>query len=117
LVLPGISVVFEPDKDFYTPGEKIGIWVQISDPKTDQPISKATIKAWVSFRETLPGAAPVKGPKDTPAVQLKESTKKPGYYKGALPAPIVEGYYNVMASVKVVHKPQINLSELVVVEK
>jgi hypothetical protein len=48
---------------------------------------------------------------------LKESEKKPGYYKGALPAPAVEGYYNVMASVKVVHKPQMNLSELVVVEK
>ena len=117
LFLPDISVVFEPDKDFYTPSEKISVWVQISDPKTDQPISKVTVKAWLSFREGLPGAAAVKGPENSAAVRLKESKTKPGYYEGVLPAPAVEGYYNVVASVKVVQKPQMNLSELVVVEK
>jgi pimeloyl-ACP methyl ester carboxylesterase len=117
LFLPGISVVFEPDKDFYTPGEKIGVWVQISDPKTDQPISKATVKAWVSFREALPGAAEVKEPEEPAVKRLKESKTKPGYYSGTLLAPAVEGYYDVTASVKVVQKPQMNLSELVVVEK
>ncbi len=110
LFLPDISVVFEPDKDFYTPGEKIGVWMQISDPQTGQPIREATVKAWVSFRQALPGAAGVKGPEDFPSVRLKERKTKPGYYKGALPAPTVEGYYNVVASVKVVQQPQMNFS-------
>jgi pimeloyl-ACP methyl ester carboxylesterase len=115
--MPGISVVFEPDKNFYTPGEKISVWVQISNPKTDRPISKANVKAWVSFREVLPGAAEVIRPKDSIAIRLKERKTKPGYYRGALPAPIIEGYYNVVASVEVNQMPQLNLSELVVVEK
>jgi hypothetical protein len=91
--------------------------MQISDPQTGQPLRKATVKAWVSFRQALPGAAVVKGPEDSTALRLKERKTKPGYYEGALPAPTLEGYYNVLASVKVVQKPQVNLSELVVVEK
>ena len=117
LIRPDISVVFEPDKDFYTPGEKIKVWVQLSDPKTGQPFRKATVKTWVSFRDALPGAAPVKRPEDFIAVRLKESKSKPGYYTGAVPAPTQEGYYDVIASVKVEHISQINLSELIVVEK
>ena len=117
LIRPDISVVFEPDKDFYTPGEKIKVWVQLSDPKTGQPFRKATVKTWVSFRDALPGAAPVKRPEDSIAVRLKESKSKPGYYTGAVPAPTQEGYYDVIASVKVEHISQINLSELIVVEK
>jgi pimeloyl-ACP methyl ester carboxylesterase len=117
LFLPDISVVFEPDKDFYTPGEKMSVWMQISDPKTGQPLSKVTVKAWVSFREALPGLAVKKRPDDSVAVRLKESKTKAGYYENVLTAPAVEGYYDVVASLKVVQKPQMNLTELVVVEK
>lgn len=113
----GISVIFEPEKDFYTPDEKVGVWVQISDQKTENPISGAMVKAWTSFREMLPGASEVIRPEDSIAIRLKERKTKPGYYQGTLPAPRVEGYYDVVASVQLILRPPLNLSELIVVEK
>jgi pimeloyl-ACP methyl ester carboxylesterase len=112
-----ISVVFEPEKDFYTPDEMIGVWVQISDQRAENPISGASVKAWTSFRQTLPGIAEMTKPKDPAAIQLKEDKAKSGYYQGTLPAPGVEGYFNVVASVKLPRRPLLNLSELIVVEK
>jgi hypothetical protein len=59
----------------------------------------------------------VSRPEDSEAIRLKEHKTKPGYYKGTLPAPVVEGYYDVVTSVKLLQRPPLNLSELIVVEK
>ncbi len=116
LFLPDFTAVFEPDGTFFKPGDPVHVWAQLSNPLTNKPISKAAVKAWISFRQPLPGAAGA-GPQDSEPVKLKESAKKKGFYEATLTAPAEEGYFQVMASVKLVNKPQVNLKELIVVEK
>ena len=121
IFLPDFSAVFEPDGSFFAPGDPIRVWAQISTPATDKapekPISKAAVKAWFVYRQPLPGSPDGAVPANSVPVKLVESKKRKGFYEATLPAPAENGYYDVMASVKIVKKPQVNLKELIVIEK
>ncbi len=119
IFLPDFSVIFEPDGSFFAPGDPVHVWAKINTNGSDEsekPISKATVKAWFVFRQPLPGSPAGAVPADTAPVKLVESKKRKGYYEATLPAPAENGYYDVIASVKIVKKPQINLKELIVIE-
>jgi hypothetical protein len=116
LSLPDLSVTFEPQQDFYAPGEAIGVWAELTDPRIGQPIRKATVKAWLAFRQPLPGSEDVQPPEAAEPVRLVELAEKPGRYEASLVAPAVEGYYTVHASIQRAGKPLLKMEELVVVE-
>lgn len=118
ILLPDFSAVFEPEGSFFAPGDPIHVWAQLENPETNKPISRAAVKAWITYRQALPGAAETGTvPAETLPVKLVESKKRKGFYEAVLTAPDMEGYYDVMASVKIVKKPQMNLKELISVEK
>jgi pimeloyl-ACP methyl ester carboxylesterase len=112
--LPDYNIVFEPNKDFYTPGEAIQAWAQVESD--EGPISEADVKAQLVFREPLPGSAVAAPPSDSGWVRLRPSKQIPGRYEASLSAPLVEGYYRLVAKVKVPKGPGAELEELIVVE-
>jgi hypothetical protein len=116
IYLPDFSVVFEPEKDFYTPGEMIHTWARLSDPNTGGPIQDADVKMKLSFREALPGSEEVASPPVSGEIRLEENEQSAGRYEGSVAAPAVEGYYQLEATIKRVNKPLVHVTELVVVE-
>lgn len=115
IYLPDFAIVFEQDQDFYAPGEPVKAWAQLSDPSTGKGISDAGVKMQLIFRESLPGQIVTTRPAPTDAYRLEE-TSIAGRFEGSLPAPTVEGYYTLRATVKLVRMPRVALDELVVIE-
>jgi hypothetical protein len=118
--LPDVTIVFEPERDIYAPGEEMLVWAEITRPGAGRPYQRASISAWLTYREHLPGvplspegAAP---PAPTRPVRLLQRKDQPGRYEARFPAPAVEGYYLLHASVKLVNRPAVEMEELVSVE-
>jgi Lecithin:cholesterol acyltransferase len=116
LYTPEYSILFNPDRDFYTPNEDLMAWAEIKDTK-GKPVSKATVKARLSFREPLPGSEGTVAPAESEEVRLRERKENSGRYEAILKVPDVEGYYRLSASIKLVGKPTVTLEELVAVEQ
>lgn len=110
-------LIFEPDKDVYDPGETVGLWATIHGTGEGQPpVSRASIKAQLVWRQALPGLAePVQQPAPI-QIELNERPDQPGRYEGALEAPLLEGYYQIQARIAIPGQRSIALEELIAVE-
>ncbi len=115
LTLLDYSITFEPDKDFYSPGETIQAWAQLATDE-GEPIDEADVKVRLVFREPLPGSTVAAAPPDTAWVRLKPNPEIKGRFEASLPAPEVEGYYRLVATVALPRKPSATLEELIAVE-
>ena len=116
LYTPDFSIIFNPDRDFYAPNDDLLAWAEIKDGQ-GKPISKVTVKGRLSFREPLPGSEGVIASVEGEEVRLRELQDNPGRYEAVLKVPAEEGYYRLIASVKLVGKPTVTLEELVAVER
>lgn len=127
--------VEEGHKDFYNPGQTVRLWAEIhkreavaapqaeSTAAADErwlPVTDAQIRVNLKWRQPLPGernpAVKVELPKDLPEIYLRKSEETRGRYEGRVAAPLVEGYYEVRATVSVTGEPTLRLTELIAVE-
>jgi pimeloyl-ACP methyl ester carboxylesterase len=108
------NIVFEPDKDFYTPSEAIKVWAQIESD--EGPVSEADVKAQLVFRQPLPGSTVAIPPSPSAWIRLRPSKQIPGRYEAVLPNLTAEGYYRIVAKFKVPKKLGTELEELIIVE-
>jgi pimeloyl-ACP methyl ester carboxylesterase len=109
-------VVFEPERDVYSPGEAISVWAEVSSLDGLTPVTEADVKARLAFHSALPGAEGVAPAAEADEVRLRPDRDVPGRYEAQLKAPEVEGYYRLEGRVKIVGEPQIVLEELLSVE-
>lgn len=117
LVTERLTIVFEPEKDVYEPGEIIHLSATIQE-QNGQPVSGAQLEVQLRWRQPLPGQTA------TPQLNLSktrlwESDETPGRYDSDdedFIAPETEGYYTLKATVQVVGEPTVTLDELIIVE-
>ncbi len=112
---PDFSIIFNPERGYCGPGEELSAWAEIKDAE-GKPISKATVRAALIFRQKLPGSEDDPAPVASEPVRLRERRDQPGRYEGVVTVPGVEGYYDLQGSIKVPRKPTVMLNELVLVE-
>ena len=118
LVTERLTIVFEPDKDVYSPGEAIQCWATIHRVNENEasPVSGAIIEVQPVWHQALPGGGQASAAAKVPKANLWESEQTPGRYEGSLSAPPNEGYYQLKATVRVVGEPTVGLEELIAVE-
>ncbi len=117
LTTSNLTIMFEPDRDVYHPGEPIHLRATVHrNPPDASPVSTARIAAQLAWREALPGAGQVTPPQNLPKVPLWESEAAPGNYEGSLAAPPLEGYYRLVVTVLAEGEAGVQLEELVAVE-
>jgi len=117
LITERLTIVFNPDRDVYSPGEVIKLWATVHENKESlPPVSRASITVQLRWREALPGAQQVVPPQDLPETRLPEIKTTPGRYEGSLVAPTTDGYYQLRATVKPVGERVVILEELIAVE-
>lgn len=120
LTTPELSVLFEPDRDSYAPGEPIILSAQVLGAEDEagqrQPVEGAVIKAKLSWQEPLPADEPPPSMVRPVGGRLSPAAE-PGRYTGQLQAPEQEGYYQLTAVVDVVGQAPIVLSELILIEE
>lgn len=113
-----LAVVFEPAQEVVATAEPFGVWATIErNAEQPDPISGATVRVEMRWRQPLPGNPPGQAPASLPA-SLPKSTLtevRPGRYEGQLIAPDAPGYYQLRASVWAGDE-RVALEELVVVE-
>ncbi len=111
-----LTISFEPDRDFYAPGELINMRATLHRKRDDSPVSDATINAQLIWRQALPGSIQT-APSANPPMTRLSASRRAGDYAGSLAAPQAEGYYRLQALVKVPAEPTpIQLEELIAVE-
>jgi pimeloyl-ACP methyl ester carboxylesterase len=111
-----LTIVFNPDRDVYGPGEEIKLLARVRRSRDDAPVSGARIESQLVWERPLP-AAPGQAPdRPVPAARLEESEEEAGSYAGGLRAPQQEGYYRLRAVVNVTGEPPTVLEELIAVE-
>jgi hypothetical protein len=112
-----LTIVFEPDKDTYSPHETVGLWATIQTNDLDEfPVPNAEIEARLVWQISLPGdPEPANPPADLPAVTLREVNGTPGRYEATVIAPSAEGYYRVEATVRSGNE-RVELTEIIAVE-
>ena len=112
-----LTILFEPDRDVYSPGDQIRLWASVNDnPPGAAAVSGAQIQAELVWRQPLPGAEPRVGPAAGRSIMLAESESVPGRYEGVLNAPAAEGYYDLRATVEIIGEAVLELRELVAVD-
>jgi pimeloyl-ACP methyl ester carboxylesterase len=111
-----LQVQFEPDKDVYSPGEDIQVWVTVQNVRQNTPVSGARVEVQLTWREALPGSDTAAPPGALSRERLSERASTPGRYEGRLPAPDGEGYYQLQAIVEVAAHMPVLLEELLLVE-
>lgn len=116
LMTEQLSVIFEPDKDVYSPGESINLWATIQSNKDNSAISDASIQVKTEWLNPLPATEIVEPRKKISIiVRLEESDETTGRYEGSLDVPETEGYYRLTASVNV-QGASLLLQEIIAVE-
>ncbi len=118
LVTERLTIVFEPEKDVFAPGEIIDLWAIIQE-QNGQAVSGAKIEVQLLWRQPLPGQKPVTPPPNLPKTRLWESEATSGRYESVdedFVAPETEGYYTLQATVQVVGELAVTLDELIIVE-
>lgn len=117
LVTERLTIVFEPDKDVYSPGETIQCWATVhrNDESTSH-VSNANIEVQLFWHQALPAAAQRQHPQHLLKADLWESEETPGCYEGSLAAPLDEGYYKLKATVRIISEPTVALEELIAIE-
>jgi pimeloyl-ACP methyl ester carboxylesterase len=112
-----LTILFEPDKDTYVPGEPIHVWATVHENESGAPFTGASIRAQLVWRAALPGSsasAPTQPLHSDASLSLVESA---GRYEASLAAPQTEGYYQLRATVKAVGEPTVVLEELIAVDE
>jgi hypothetical protein len=109
-------IIFESERDVYSPGEDILVWAQLSSLDGSTPVTEADVKASLAFHSALPGAEDVAALPEAAETRLRPDKDVPGRYEARLKAPDVEGYYRLKGRVKIVGEPQVLLEELLSVE-
>jgi hypothetical protein len=126
------TIVFNPGKNAYRPGETISLIASVTQNANaltrehstaqasrvgarQQPFPAATIFAELEWVQALPGSAPVDAPKKLPDTQLTQAA--PGQFQGQLVAPDIEGYYRVRGTVMFPDAPELTLDEIIAVER
>lgn len=113
-----LKVVFEPDREdhVYSTKETVGLWATVETlGESPGPVTGASINVQPVWHEALPGSTATRPEKNPPPVRLMRSTTIQGRYEGAFAAPEAEGYYRLLATVKV-KGPPLTLEELIIVE-
>jgi hypothetical protein len=115
-----LSVLFEPDRDLYAPGEIIDLMAQVLGAEDETghrpPVEEATIEVQLAWQGALPGDEPPSSAAGSVGGWLSPGVE-PGGYTGQLQAPEQEGYYQLTATVEAMGAVPITLSELIVVER
>lgn len=117
--LPRLSVLFEPDRDVYAPGEAIDMVATVSGPEDEtgerSPIETASIQTELVWKRALPGDDVVPERRVADRMRLLPNGAA-GTYMGRLEAPAREGYYDLNAVVSVPGQPAVELSEILLIE-
>lgn len=114
---PEMAVEFLPDKDVYSPGERIFVWAEVTKPGGKLPVGKAAVQVRLEWAEALPGAESVAmaaAPGDLPEIALQKV--RATRFEGELLAPQAPGYYRLLASVTAPDVKPVELEELILVE-
>lgn len=111
-----LTIIFEPDQDVYSPGERINLWARIQSNKDKSAISDASIQVQLEWVEPLPATERVESLQIIPIVRLEESDEIAGRYEGSLDAPQTEGYYRLKAVVNVQGESSLLLEEIIAIE-
>jgi pimeloyl-ACP methyl ester carboxylesterase len=117
LVTSRQTIVFEPEQDFYAPGETIDLWMSIHDNESQEPVSEASIRVALDWVRPLPGEEPVAAAGSSQETRLWESEATAGRYEGSFEAPETEGYYRLTAIAEIPTGPSVQLTELIAIEK
>jgi hypothetical protein len=118
LITERLTIVFEPEKDTYNPGETINVWATIHDAAR-KPISGARVETRLIWRQALPGEAHVTSSQTLPKTRMWEEDGAPGRYRcddEDFVAPEIEGYYSLQTTVQALGEPAVMLEELILVE-
>jgi len=119
LATPALQVLFDADRDSYSPAETIAASVQVLGPEDQEghrrPIKTAEITAKLVWEGPLPGADETRTRPRSARTRLVETDA--GQYRGRLRAPRAEGYYRLTAEVKTLEQVPVTLSELITVEE
>jgi len=119
LATPILQVLFDVERDSYSPAEAIGLTVQVAGPPDEggqrHPVSRAEVTAKLGWEGPLPGGGEEQAPPHPRRVRLV--ALEPGRYRGQLRAPRVEGYYRLTAIVTALGQAPVSLTELVTVEE
>ena len=109
------TILFNPDKNHYRPGETISIRAAVTDNAAGQPYAAATLFAELIWIQSLPGSANMDAPKKLPDTQLMQTNA--GTFEGQLVAPDAEGYYALRGTVMLPGEPDMVLDEIIAIEK
>ena len=117
LVSERYSIVFEPDKLFYSPGERVDLWATIQARSPGEPpVSDAQVKVTLEWFDVLPGDEEIEAPSGLPETNLWEEPDTPGRYVVQFNAPSQEGFYTLRAIVEVAGGPALVLEDSIAVE-
>ena len=119
LVTPDYSLLFEPDRDAYAPGETITVRAQAfgeaAEDGSRAPFAGARVVANLNWLEPLPGD-PAPDHKPEPQSGSLSPEGDPGNYSTQINAPEVEGYYQLVGEVHLPGHHPIELAEIILVE-
>ncbi len=114
-----LAMTFEPDKDFYEPGESIQLWATVHKEHPESvtvPATDARIAVELASYRSLPGAMGLAKPRAIPGTNMRPDPEMEGRYRGTLTAPLVEGYYKLFARVFATGQRPLQIEELIAVE-
>lgn len=112
-----LTVTFDPDKDIYSPSENINLLATVRTAGANSvSLSGAAIHAELIWQSPLPGSDVAEPPTALPSINLSQAISQPGIYTATLPAPSVEGYYQVRATINVQGEPTLTIDELIAIE-
>jgi hypothetical protein len=109
-----LTVVFEPNKDVYAPGEAVRLTATVRRNQDGSRVAGASITAQLVWDGDLPGKEPGAPPSALPQARVWDQGD--GKYEGSLTAPEGEGYYRLEALVNADGQLPIQLEELIAVE-
>lgn len=114
------SVLFEPERDSYAPGEKIHLRAQVlgeTDAAGMRPaIEDAAILTALVWKSALPGSDPAQVQPAMARARL-EPAGHPGNYAGEMIAPEAQGYYDLVTVIEAPGMAPITLTEMILVEE
>jgi hypothetical protein len=119
LITTDYSLLFEPDKDTYSPGETILITANAYGEADSQdqrpPMDDVSIVAALEWLQPLPGDSPAEQKVQPQSVNLTPGDE-PGSYRAELLAPESEGYYSLTSVVRLPGEEPLTLMEVILVE-
>jgi pimeloyl-ACP methyl ester carboxylesterase len=114
------SVLFEPERDSYVPGETIRLHAQVLGEEEANgqrlAIDNANILARLVWKQPLPGNDPAQIQLGLARTRLGP-TGNPGEYTGNLIAPAAQGYYDLVSVIDAPGMEPITLSEMILIEE